>query len=248
VDGRPRRLTLLNAHLETVSAPRSLWFFRNPRPSQARALLAFLGRHGPGRRDHAAGAVLGGDFNTVQYGAGEPAYGGARAWSSSLGSEDTRDTHAMGRLDYLFFRITARWRAATRRLDERFGSDLPVWPLTADHQIAPSGRGGGHAGESVRDRPTRRKSQPRPDSSPRRCRMLLALVLRGCARDASLKVGCRGGRPRPGVEPRRTRRLPCRGSLFTEIIGLMGDVVPGALRRRRDPLRRAGRRAPLVIW
>lgn len=123
VDGRPRRLTLLNAHLETVSAPRSLWFFRNPRPSQARALLAFLGRHGPGRRDGAAGAVLGGDFNTVQYGAGERAYGGAHAWSSSLASEDTRDTHAMGRLDYLFFRITAGWRAATHRLEERFGSD-----------------------------------------------------------------------------------------------------------------------------
>jgi hypothetical protein len=38
-------------------------------------------------------------------------------------SEDHRDTHMMGRLDYLFFKIGNGWSASTRRLDDRFGSD-----------------------------------------------------------------------------------------------------------------------------
>ena len=41
----------------------------------------------------------------------------------SLAREDARNTHMMGRLDYLFFRLADGWTASTQRLDERFGSD-----------------------------------------------------------------------------------------------------------------------------
>jgi endonuclease/exonuclease/phosphatase (EEP) superfamily protein YafD len=70
-----------------------------------------------------AGIVLGGDFNMVKGGDREEAYQHARAWSISLRREDTRRTHLMGRIDYLFFRLPNGWHGATQRLDERFGSD-----------------------------------------------------------------------------------------------------------------------------
>jgi endonuclease/exonuclease/phosphatase family metal-dependent hydrolase len=121
IDG-PKRLELVDAHLEPLSSPKTLWVFKNPRAGQVRAILDVLDT--PRYADDAvAGIVLGGDFNTVRSGAGEDAYHLARAWSHSLAREDARDTHMMGRLDYLFFRSGAGWTASTRRLDERFGSD-----------------------------------------------------------------------------------------------------------------------------
>ena len=118
----PRRLELLDAHLEPLSSPKTLWVFKNPRAGQVRAILNVLDspRY---TADQVAGVVMGGDFNTVRSGAGEPAYRLARAWSSSLATEDTRITHMMGRLDYLFFRLRDGWSASTERLDEKFGSD-----------------------------------------------------------------------------------------------------------------------------
>lgn len=118
----PKRLEVMDAHLDPVSSPKTLWVFKNPRAAQVRAILDVLDapRYAG---DEVAGIVLGGDFNTVRSGAGEDAYHLARAWSSSLASEDARKTHLMGRLDYLFFRSDAGWKASTRRLDERFGSD-----------------------------------------------------------------------------------------------------------------------------
>jgi hypothetical protein len=71
-----------------------------------------------------AGVVLGGDFNTVRSGAGEGVLT-SRADGRTDRPEDARDTHMMGRLDYLFFRLGDGWTATTRRMDERFGSDLP---------------------------------------------------------------------------------------------------------------------------
>jgi endonuclease/exonuclease/phosphatase family metal-dependent hydrolase len=121
LDG-PRRLELMDAHLEPLSSPKTLWVFKNPRAGQVRAILDVL--DSPRYRDDAvAGVVLGGDFNTVRGGAREDAYQLARAWAKSLDREDRRDTHMMGRLDYLFFRSDSGWKASTRRLDERFGSD-----------------------------------------------------------------------------------------------------------------------------
>ena len=121
IDGL-KRLELVDAHLEPLSSPKTLWVFRNPRAGQVRAILDVLDT--PRYADDAvAGVVLGGDFNTIRSGAGEDAYRLARAWSHSLGHEDPRNTHMMGRLDYLFFRLADGWTASTERLDERFGSD-----------------------------------------------------------------------------------------------------------------------------
>ena len=120
--GGQRRLELLDAHLEPLSSPKTLWVFKNPRGAQVRAILNVLDspRY---ESDAIAGVVLGGDFNTVRAGAREDAYHLARAWSKSLVREDGRDTHMMGRLDYLFFKMNSEWKGSTRRMDERFGSD-----------------------------------------------------------------------------------------------------------------------------
>ena len=116
------RLELVNAHLEPLSSPRTLWIFKNPRGRQVRAILDLL--EAPRfAGDAAAGIVLGGDFNMVRGGDREEAYQHARAWSTSLRNEDTRRTHMMGRIDYLFFRLADGWHGSTQRLDERFGSD-----------------------------------------------------------------------------------------------------------------------------
>jgi endonuclease/exonuclease/phosphatase family metal-dependent hydrolase len=118
----PKRLELMDAHLEPVSSPKTLWIFKNPRAGQVRAILDVLNapRYAS---DEVAGIVLGGDFNTVQGGADEAAYHLARAWATGIAREDGRDTHMMGRLDYLFFRLGGGWTASTRRLNDRFGSD-----------------------------------------------------------------------------------------------------------------------------
>lgn len=83
----------------------------------------------------AVGIVLGGDLNTIQGGSEEEAYIRARAWSHSLVEEDARSTHRMGRIDYLFFRLSPGWAATTSRIDEKFGSDHHpvlgrVYPVT----------------------------------------------------------------------------------------------------------------------
>lgn len=117
-----KRLELVDAHLEPLSSPRTLWIFKNPRGRQVRAILDLLETPrfaGTG----VAGIVLGGDFNMVKGGDREEAYQHARAWSTSLRHEDTRRTHMMGRIDYLFFRLPNGWHGTTQRLDERFGSD-----------------------------------------------------------------------------------------------------------------------------
>lgn len=122
-DAGPRRLEVVNAHLEPLSSPASLWLFKNPRGPQMRAILAVLEQ--PRFTDHsrAAGVVLGGDLNTVKRGDREDAYRHARSWSRGIKAEDGRVTHLMGRLDYLFFRAPDGWFAETRRIEERFGSD-----------------------------------------------------------------------------------------------------------------------------
>lgn len=117
-----RPLHIVDAHLEPLSSPGTLWVFRNPRPQQVRALLHVLDE--PRFTDpSSAGVIFGGDFNTVRHGAVETAYRLARTWSRSLLSEDERRTHMMGRLDYLFFNLQDGWQASTRRIDDRFGSD-----------------------------------------------------------------------------------------------------------------------------
>ncbi|HYU78003.1 MAG TPA: endonuclease/exonuclease/phosphatase family protein [Vicinamibacterales bacterium] len=116
-------LRIVDAHLEPLSSPRSLWVFRNPRERQIAAILDFLS--GSRFEDDVAwaGTVLGGDFNTIQGGIDEQTYRDARAWGTSTVDEDRRGTHYMGRLDYLFFRLPDGWIGTTKRLAEKFGSD-----------------------------------------------------------------------------------------------------------------------------
>lgn len=126
-----KRIELMDAHLEPVSSAKTLWVFKNPRAGQVRAILDALDapRYAS---DAVAGVVLGGDFNTVQSGADEDAYHLARSWATGFVREDSRNTHMMGRLDYLFFRLADGWTASTKRLDDRFGSDhYPVMGIFA---------------------------------------------------------------------------------------------------------------------
>jgi endonuclease/exonuclease/phosphatase family metal-dependent hydrolase len=117
----PQRLQLIDAHLEPLAAPSSLWLFRNPRRRQVAALLDLVQQ--PRFERDSVGTVLGGDFNTIQGGAREDAYRRARAWSHSLDLEDQRSTHMLGRLDYIFARLASGWRVDTTRITEKYGSD-----------------------------------------------------------------------------------------------------------------------------
>src|SRR5262245_36117553 len=98
-----KRLAAINAHLETLSSPATLWVFRNPRPQQMRAVLALANSPVFGSNEM-AGVVIGGDLNTILAGADERVSALGRAWSRYLIHEDPRPTHPMGRLDHLFFR------------------------------------------------------------------------------------------------------------------------------------------------
>jgi len=113
-------LRVFDAHLEPLSAPSTLWVFRNPRLRQATAIVQLL-LSSPFGASH--GTVVGGDFNTIQGGDDEDAYDVLRTWSLNLGAEDRRSTHRMGRLDFLFFRSPSRSLLTTRRADEKYGSD-----------------------------------------------------------------------------------------------------------------------------
>ncbi len=80
----PQRLEVVDAHLEPLSSPKTLWVFKNPRAKQVQAILDLLAT--PRFTDPSvAGIVLGGDFNTVRSGARETAYRLARAWSDGPG-------------------------------------------------------------------------------------------------------------------------------------------------------------------
>jgi endonuclease/exonuclease/phosphatase family metal-dependent hydrolase len=130
-----KRLELVDAHLEPLSSPKTLWVFKNPRQAQVRAILELLDHPRYTDRSQTLGVIVGGDFNTVRSGADEPAIQLLRQWSTNLASEDLRDTHIMGRLDYLFFSVPNRWSASSRRLNERFGSDH--YPVLGELIISP---------------------------------------------------------------------------------------------------------------
>lgn len=117
--GGVSKLMLFDVHLEPVSAPRWLWFIRNPRDRQVRAVISVASSE---RFQDGAGVVIGGDFNTIRA-FEEKAYNRMRTWSASLGDENRRWTHLLGRLDYLFFHLADGWLATTTRIRDRFGSD-----------------------------------------------------------------------------------------------------------------------------
>jgi endonuclease/exonuclease/phosphatase family metal-dependent hydrolase len=114
-------LQVVDAHLEPLAAPSALWVLRNPRRRQVSALLDLLQQ--PRFSSAGVGTVIGGDFNTVQGGAREEAYRRVRAWSHSIDDEDPRSTHLLGRLDYIFARLSPEWEVSTARVGEKYGSD-----------------------------------------------------------------------------------------------------------------------------
>lgn len=134
-DNGVERLQLVDTHLEPLAAPSSLWILRNPRRRQVAALLQMLEQ--PRFHRDVVGTVIGGDFNTVQGGDREEAYRKVRAWSRSLTREDDRSTHLLGRLDYVFARLSPRWQVSTTRVTEKYGSDHhPI--LARFHRATPT--------------------------------------------------------------------------------------------------------------
>jgi hypothetical protein len=119
--GGLERLRLIDAHLEPLASPASLWILKNPRRRQVAALLDLVRQ--PRFVSDGLGTVIGGDFNTVQGGTREAAYRTMRAWSQSLQSEDPRSTHLLGRLDYIFARLSPEWLITTTRVSDKYGSD-----------------------------------------------------------------------------------------------------------------------------
>lgn len=115
------RLQVVDTHLEPLASPANLWILRNPRRRQVSALLDLLQQ--PRFQSDAVGTVIGGDFNTVQGGAREEAYRKIRSWSRSLHNEDPRATHLLGRLDYIFARLSPDWQITTSRVPAKYGSD-----------------------------------------------------------------------------------------------------------------------------
>ncbi len=178
-DGVAATLQVMNAHLEPLSSPRSLWFFRDPRREQMAALLGVLASWSVETDVGWAGTVLGGDMNLVRAGIDERAYQEARAWGHSVSEEDRRATHVLGRLDYLFVRLADGWSATIRRADQKFGSDhYPVFARFMRAGVR-SGRGQVRTGSG-------------PDNSdPERVR----------CRQGSVRTGsgtCRGSNPYSG--------------------------------------------------
>jgi endonuclease/exonuclease/phosphatase family metal-dependent hydrolase len=129
------RLHVVDTHLEPLASPSSLWVLRNPRKRQVTALLDLLQQ--PRFHVGTVGTVIGGDFNTVQGGDREEAYRRVRAWSRSLSAEDNRSTHLLGRLDYVFARLSSPWQVSTTRVEAKYGSDHhPI--LARFHRAAPT--------------------------------------------------------------------------------------------------------------
>ena len=170
-----RPLQLINAHLEPLSAPHTLWLFKTRVAGRSVPSSICSNRH-RSRMTTSPGWCL----RRLQHrpsGDKEDGYRHARAWSSSLRGEDRRRTHTMGRLDYLFFRLMTAGFASTQRLDRRFGSDHhPVigtsrnpdarWPagLTAQPALVSGARlgyGGRYVAISL-DAAYRTVDRPRP--------------------------------------------------------------------------------------
>ena len=115
--GSPWRLRVVSAHLDNMVGARRLWIAGGEfgRARQARGLVSAL--------DGEKTLVLGGDLNTW-FGFRDSAYRVAADAFPQTRVVDRRATfHGMLRLDHLFFRLPADWRADLRRADDAYGSD-----------------------------------------------------------------------------------------------------------------------------
>jgi endonuclease/exonuclease/phosphatase family metal-dependent hydrolase len=119
-DGAPWRLRVVSSHLDASAGANRLWLFASGlRARQAQSLADAL--------DDGVPTVLGSDLNTWSDGPHESAVATLlRAFPDSP-APPMRPTFRSGAaqfaLDYVLFRLPARWRADARRLDDRFGSD-----------------------------------------------------------------------------------------------------------------------------
>jgi endonuclease/exonuclease/phosphatase family metal-dependent hydrolase len=116
--GVKRPLRLVNVHLDTTEGRDRLYVLGNPRPTQARATIDYVGAIDT----PAPLAVIGGDFNTFLP-FEDAANDTRRTWSRNQGREDDTRTRGLVRLDYLFFRLEAELCGSTRRAAATFGSD-----------------------------------------------------------------------------------------------------------------------------
>jgi endonuclease/exonuclease/phosphatase family metal-dependent hydrolase len=115
--GRRWDLRVVSAHLDNMVGGRRLWVAGSEyaRTRQARALVSHLSDTSP--------AVLAGDFNTW-FGFRDRAYlETARAFPGAPPSDRRATFHGLLRLDHVFLRLPTLWHAASRRGNDRFGSD-----------------------------------------------------------------------------------------------------------------------------
>jgi endonuclease/exonuclease/phosphatase family metal-dependent hydrolase len=116
-DGASWKFRLASAHLDaTASVKRLRLFASGVRARQARQLASAL--------DDDVSTILGADLNTWAGGAAESAYRLlTSAFPQTLAPAWRATSDAGFLLDYVLLRLPDVWRAETRRLESRFGSD-----------------------------------------------------------------------------------------------------------------------------
>jgi endonuclease/exonuclease/phosphatase family metal-dependent hydrolase len=119
-EDHPVGLRVVTTHFSNLVA-HHLWALSEPaRVRQARALAQILRDDQP--------TALGGDFNSW-FGYADAAYRTITHVLPGPRPADRRPTFTGMRLDHLMFRLPQGWRAATRRAEQRYGSDH--YPLIA---------------------------------------------------------------------------------------------------------------------
>jgi endonuclease/exonuclease/phosphatase family metal-dependent hydrolase len=117
--GRPWRLRVVSAHLDSLASARRLWI-SGPR-TRARQTRGLLDALDTGTANEPL--VLGGDLNTW-LGFSDPAYRALARVMPDVARHDRRPTFAgLLRLDHLFARLPRDWTVGAARLDDRLGSD-----------------------------------------------------------------------------------------------------------------------------
>lgn len=113
--GLPWRLRVVSTHLDNT-VPRRAWIASEyGRARQARGLVSWLKGDTP--------TVLGGDFNTW-FGFSDQAFVETKLAFPQTPTDDRRATFlGLLRLDHLFYRLPAGWRARAARAEDRYGSD-----------------------------------------------------------------------------------------------------------------------------
>lgn len=113
--GEPWQLRLVNAHLDNAMPRRGFLGSEYGRARQARGLVAHLDARVP--------TVLGGDFNTWFGFSDQVFLETRRAFPQTTVVDRGATFMGLLRLDHVFYRLPAGWRADVRRAAHRYGSD-----------------------------------------------------------------------------------------------------------------------------